>query len=248
MQIARGGHSEIEVFRRPRIAFIPTGDELLPIDRKVPSGKNLESNSLMARMKLNEWGAEAVVLGIVPDDPALISAAITEVLGSCDIVVINGGSSKGTKDFTSLVLEGFGEVLSHAVLLGPGAHTIFCITPEAKPIIGLSGPSEGAECTIDWYILPLIEAYYGRRPHEVPCVEAKLLTPLENSGHSVDMALRVVLSRSPEGIVYARSLFADGESDRFGGDGFVFLSPGTRLAQGESVSIELRYPYRFMFE
>ncbi len=248
MQIARGGHSEIEVFRRPRVAFIPTGDELLPIGRKVPSGKNLESNSLMARMKLNEWGAEAVVLGIVPDDPALISAAITEVLGSCDIVVINGGSSKGTKDFTSLVLEGFGEVLSHAVLLGPGAHTVFCITPEAKPIIGLSGPSEGAECTIDWYILPLIEAYYGRRPHEVPCVEAKLLTPLENSGHSVDMALRVVLSRSPEGIVYARSLFADGESDRFGGDGFAFLSPGTRLAQGESVSIELRYPYRFMFE
>ncbi len=62
MQIARGGHSEIEVFRRPRVAFIPTGDELLPIGRKVPSGKNLESNSLMARMKLNEWGAEAVLL------------------------------------------------------------------------------------------------------------------------------------------------------------------------------------------
>ena len=82
----------------------------------------------------------------------------------------------------------------------------------------------------------------------MPCVEAKLLTPLENSGHSVDMALRVVLSRSPKGIVYARSLFADGESDRFGGDGFAFLSPGTRLAQGESISIELRYPYRFMFE
>ena len=49
MQIARGGHSEIEVFRRPRVAFIPTGDELLPIDRKVPSGKNLESNSQIGR-------------------------------------------------------------------------------------------------------------------------------------------------------------------------------------------------------
>lgn len=248
--LAGGGWAEVDVYARPRVAFIRSGNELVDAGRELPLGKNVETNSLMAAAKLRAWGAEPLVRPIVADDVGLLVEALCEAVEDCDIVILNGGSSKGTDDCAVPAIERVARVLCHAVLMGPGAHTSLSVTSEGVPVIGLSGPSGGAECTIDWYVKPLVDRYFGLGFNEPPKVRARLLAALDlsqrSSGSKVKMAVRCLLARSSDGFV-AAPMGVLPESLRLqyrGGNAFVFAS-GVGFALGEEAEAELRYPYAF---
>ncbi|WP_283170919.1 molybdopterin-binding protein [Curtanaerobium respiraculi] len=170
--IASGNHATAAVARKPRVAFIPTGNELVPAGapalepasgKFAETGKNFETNSLLVRGKVEQWGGVYVPFDIVPDVRSKIRAAIERAARISDIVVVNAGSSKGSDDWTCEVLEELGEVICHETNHGPGHHSSFAVV-DGTVVVGISGPSGGASPTLDFYLRPLMRAYLGLDP------------------------------------------------------------------------------------
>ena len=123
-RIAGGNVTSVAVRRKPRVAFVPTGNELVPAGSAVvPTGKNIESNSLVVRGKVEAWGGVFLPFDIVPDDPDLIVQAVKKACACADIVVLNAGSSKGSDDWSVEQLEEIGTIICHQVNHGPAHHS-----------------------------------------------------------------------------------------------------------------------------
>ena len=163
--LAAGNVSKVAVVAKPRVAFIPTGNELVapglpysPNKSYAGYGKNIETNSLLVQGKVQTWGGEYIGFDIVPDEPELISTAIKQACALADIVVLNAGSSKGSDDWSVEQMEQLGQVFYHETNHGPGHHSSFALV-DGTPVVGISGPAGGASFTLDFYLLPLMQAY-----------------------------------------------------------------------------------------
>ena len=179
--IVSGNNTEVRVVKRPKVGFIPTGNELVTAsDAGIKIGKNIESNSYMIAQKIREWGGEAIVYDIVPDDKEALKEALLKGAGECDIVVLNAGSSKGNDDWGIEMLEELGTIFYHQTNHGPGHHSSFGILNNT-PVIGISGPPGGAAFTTDYYLYPAMMAYYGREP-QLKKVKARLGADIPEAG------------------------------------------------------------------
>ena len=158
--LALGGIDKVPVIKKPVAAFIPTGSELVPAGTKPHRGQNVDSNSIMAKYMLLEMGAEPLCYPIVKDNPKDIKAALEKSLKEADIIIINGGSSKGEEDFTTRVMKSCGEVLLHGVTAGPGRPMSLAVV-QGKPVINLSGPSVAAYYGLDWCIRAIVSRFLG---------------------------------------------------------------------------------------
>ena len=112
---AAAGLAQVPVRRRPRVAIIPTGSELVPVGAARKPGDIVEFNSLMLSGLLEEWGAAPDVLDSAPDDLAAIRDSSRSALADHDLVIINAGSSAGSEDYTALVVEELGQLLVHGI-------------------------------------------------------------------------------------------------------------------------------------
>lgn len=157
------GMTEVSVVKKPVVAFIPTGGELVKPGGDPSDGKNFETNSALVSTKITEWGGEPRVWDILPDDPAIISEAIVQACAECDIVIINAGSSKGSEDWNVEMMDERARVLYHQTNHGPGHHSSAAVL-DGTPVIGISGPPRGAGFTTDFYVWPVIQKYFG-----LPC-------------------------------------------------------------------------------
>lgn len=169
-RIASGNQTSVLVLPRPRVAFIPTGNELTcPGDAIVGRGRNLETNSVVVRAKVEKWGGVFVPFDVVPDVPERIERAVREACAVADIVVLNAGSSKGSDDWSVEQLERIGRIICHQTNHGPGHHSSFAIV-DNTPIVGISGPSAGAQFTLDFYLYSVMRAFSGldASPRAVP--------------------------------------------------------------------------------
>lgn len=164
-RIASGNHSCVAVVKKPRVAFIPTGNELVVAGSPfVQEGKNLESNSYVVQAKVEQWGGVFVPFDIVRDIPKDITEAIYKASEVADIVVLNAGSSKGSDDWSVEQLETIGQIICHETNHGPGHHSSYAIV-EHTPIVGISGPAGGASFTLNFYLQPLIRRFLGLNPY-----------------------------------------------------------------------------------
>ena len=179
--LAMVGYTQVEVVRKPKVVFIPTGDELIEMGTELPRGKAYETNGIMLEMKLKVWGAEPVIYPCLPDDWGQIKEALLKAAAEADIVTINAGSSKGAKDFTMEILEEIGTVCCHETNHGPGRHTSVSQL-NGTPVLGLSGPPSGCEITADWYLKPIVDYYLYGKAHEFEKVTATLAEGLPKAG------------------------------------------------------------------
>ncbi len=133
------GICEVEVYKRPQVAVISTGDELIDPRKKPAHGEIRDINSYTLKAMLEEIGAEVYVAGIVKDQPAELVAMLKE-LQEYDLILISGGSSVGLKDMTIDVLNSLANpgVLVHGVAIKPGKPTIFAML-DNQPVFGLPG-------------------------------------------------------------------------------------------------------------
>lgn len=158
--LTAGGLTEIAVLEKPRVAIIPTGNELVPAGSKPPRGKNVEFNGALIEAQVKTMGAEARLYPITLDNPGDIRSVLNHALDWADIVILNGGSSKGTDDRAMEVLAGIGEILVYEGDYGPGKHTTVTMVG-SKPVVGTVGPTIGAEYAVEWFVLPLINKYFS---------------------------------------------------------------------------------------
>ncbi len=198
--LAAAGHSLVSVRKRPRVAIIPTGTELISIEdgklrvedgdlsssvRHFPSsprpGQIIEFNSLILAGMVEEWGGLATRLPPVPDRRELLRAAVERALANHDVVVVNAGSSAGSEDYTAAVLGDLGEVAVHGVAIRPG-HPVILGTALGKPALGLPGYPVSAVITAELFLRPLLARMQRRaappRPNIPAVFSRKLLSPM----------------------------------------------------------------------
>lgn len=210
--IAAAGHHEINVARKPNVAIIPTGTELVPIGSQLKAGDILEYNSLVLAAQVMDMGGKATRYPIVKDDFDLICKQVLEAAQTHDLVLLNAGSSAGAEDFSARVVEKLGTLLVHGVAVRPGHPVILGLIncqssivnrkspnpePETwnmKPIVGIPGYPVSAALTVDIFVEPIIAKWLGRRQKELP-VETATLTRKLVSPAGDDDFVRVVVGK-----------------------------------------------------
>jgi molybdopterin molybdotransferase/putative molybdopterin biosynthesis protein len=241
--LAMGGMWEIPVVKKPRVAFIPTGSELVPAGSPLRRGENFDSNSLLAQAMLEEMGAEPLLHPIVRDDPQALRDALQKVLPESDIVLINAGTSKGGEDYSYRLLEENGELLFHGVAAVPGRPMSIGVLGE-KLLVNLSGPSFAAFYSLDWLVKALVARFLGVSVPVRETVRATLTQDLGTPPFFSQMA-PFHLELAADGTYLAtpislRGPRSQGSAAALMADGVYITTPGQApLKAGTEVEIEL---------
>ena len=198
---AAAGLDALAVRRRPRVAVIPTGSELVPVGSALKPGDIVEFNSLVLAGMIEEWGGEPTCLTSVPDDYNMLKSVIRQAAADYDIVVVNAGSSAGSEDYTAQLVEELGELLVHGVAVRPGHPVVLGVVGSDKtPLLGIPGYPVSAALTCELFVKPLIERRLGMPSAARPVVNAsitrKTLSPMGE-----DEFVRVRLGRVGDRLV-----------------------------------------------
>ncbi len=227
------GIDDLWVYKRPKVAIIPTGGELVAIGaRALCAGEAYEINGLMARLYAEKWGALAEKTGIVPDDEGLIREAILSNTNA-DMIIIIGGTSVGEKDYAPKVLEEMGELFVHGVRLQPGKPTAFGVVA-GKPVVCLPGYPVAALSDLYLFVRPALQKI-GHRSDQQPKVSTRLARKIPSRPNYLSM-VRVTLKGGE-----AKPIMISGAgilSSVARADGFV-LVPEERegIEEGETVEV-----------
>ena len=163
------GVFSIKVWKKPRVAIIPTGTELIhyrDVEEKDTLKQNeiIEYNSLVLAGLVRECNGIPIVYGIVPDVEENIREALKKAIESeAHVVIINAGSSAGSKDFTASIINEMGEVLVHGVGMMPGKPTILGIVKD-KPVVGNPGYAVSSTLSFEQFVKPLLYSLQGQQP------------------------------------------------------------------------------------
>lgn len=193
------GVFRVETWRRPQVAIIPTGSELIHYRelrdvRDLDKNRILESNSLILAGLVRDCDAVPRVYDIVPDREGDVRAALMRAVDSdAHVVLINAGSSAGSKDYTAAVMEALGEVLVHGVAMMPGKPTILgCI--KGKPVVGNPGYAVSAALSFQQFVRPLLYALQGSSAPETKTIRVQPSRDLP-SKLGIEEFLRVNIGR-----------------------------------------------------
>ncbi len=171
--IAGCGHAVVEVYRRPRVAILPTGTELVQPGADLKPGDIIEYNSLMLGAQAEEAGALVTRLPVIADEYAAICAQVAAALVDHDLVAINAGSSAGSEDYTSKIVAELGELSVHGIAMRPG-HPVILGVAEGKALVGIPGYPVSAALAFDLLVKPLLYRWQGILPPQRPTVQATL--------------------------------------------------------------------------
>lgn len=174
------GHRTVMVRKRPTIAVIPTGTELVEPGSDLKRGDIIDFNSTMLSAMAAEYGAEPSKKKIVKDDAVLLKRTVLDAVAESDLVVINAGSSAGREDFTAPVIAELGRVFVHGVNIKPGKPVILAVV-QGKPVIGIPGYPVSAALTFNLFVKPVLYALQGRVVPPVDTVTAKLSRQVASS-------------------------------------------------------------------
>jgi putative molybdopterin biosynthesis protein len=171
--LAACGLAEVEAVRRPRVAVLSTGDELIEPGKPLRPAGVYDSNGAIIAAAVAEAGGEPVPFGAVPDDELALELAMRSALDSSDIVVLSGGTSKGAGDLSHRIVSRLGKpgILVHGVALKPGKPLCLAVIGD-KPLIVLPGFPTSAIFTFHAFVAPLIRARAGLPPEAAKTVTA----------------------------------------------------------------------------
>ncbi len=175
------GITEIKVFKRPKAAIIPTGDELVEPKRKPKSGQIRDMNTYSLSAQIEKCGGEPIPFKIIKDNPEILKKKTEEALSKTDIVLISGGSSVGAYDLTLKVMNSLtkGKVLTQGVAIKPGKPTIIAKVQD-KVIFGLPGNPASVMIVFRKIVEPTILAMMNAK-ERIRIVNARLARTVTSS-------------------------------------------------------------------
>jgi putative molybdopterin biosynthesis protein len=182
--LAALGMQRVSVVRRPRVAILSTGDELIPPGATMRPGLVFDSNATILADAVRELGSEPVPQGIIPDDWTALDQALRRAL-SADAVLVSGGTSKGAGDLSYRVVGQLGSpgIVAHGVALKPGKPLCLAAVrvdsggnhkPRTVPVVILPGFPTSAIFTFHEFVAPVLCSLAGRPEDAVTTVEARL--------------------------------------------------------------------------
>ncbi|HWG59080.1 MAG TPA: gephyrin-like molybdotransferase Glp [Candidatus Acidoferrales bacterium] len=192
---AQLGHARMRVNRRPRVAILSTGDEVVPVDAQAGPFQIRDSNSVSLAAQVAAAGGEPLLLGNSGDQRDDLHARIAQGLAA-DALILTGGVSVGKYDLVEPVLRELGaEFLFDQVAIRPGKPAVFGICG-GKPVFGLPGNPVSTMVTFEILAAPAIEALAGARPGPLPLFHARLLCGAEEKpGLAHFLPARVTFSK-----------------------------------------------------
>ena len=174
---AQVGRTTLVVAKKPRVAILSTGDELVAAEQAPTKYQIRSSNHVSLAAQVSLVGGEPVMLGIAPDNLEELRKRIQQAL-EADIVVVTGGVSVGKYDLVEQVLREMGaEFYFDSVAIRPGKPAVFGFC-QKKPVFGLPGNPVSTMVTFELFVVPGIELLSGHKPHALALLKAKLAHPL----------------------------------------------------------------------
>jgi putative molybdopterin biosynthesis protein len=173
--LAACGLAKVDVVRRPKVAVLSTGDELVPPGEPLKPAGVYDSNAAIIAAAITEAGGEPVAMGAFADDEAVLEKAVREALAASDMVVLSGGTSKGAGDLSHRIVSRLGKpgILVHGVALKPGKPLCLGVVGD-KPIVVLPGFPTSAIFTFHAYVAPVIRARAGLPPEAAEKITARV--------------------------------------------------------------------------
>lgn len=177
------GLTDIEVFQKPKVAVLSTGNEVVSPGQVTKAGQIRDSNKIALKSMINSHGFEFIDLGIAADTPQDLESKLSAGLELADVVVSSGGVSMGEKDFLKPVLEDLIGATIHfgRVFMKPGKPTTFAtvtVGGKKKLIFSLPGNPVSAMVTFNLFVLPALNKLTGSQSPELTKIKAKLLQPV----------------------------------------------------------------------
>lgn len=240
--IAALGKTEAHVFKKPKVAVLATGNELVEVGQTPREDQVFEVNRLVLSSLCLELGAEPLDLGLVKDDVAEISEKIRLGLKKADMVLTTGGTSVGASDLVPTAVNSIGKpgVIVHGVAMRPAMPTALAII-DNKPIIVLSGNPVAAIFGFEVFARPLIFKMLGAKFEQRPMVNARLTRRTATAlGRRTFVRVRV-FQRGGE--LYAEPVSARGSgviSTMTRANGYIIVPENREgLEEGETVQVHL---------
>ena len=248
--LAALGVADAWAVRRPRVAIVSTGDELIAPGAAMKPGLVYDSNAVILADAVRELGGEPLPLGIVPDDRGRLEAVLRQALdgvGQADVILLSGGTSKGAGDLSYRVVADLGPpgILAHGVALKPGKPLCLAAVRRGEqvvPVVVLPGFPTSAIFTFREFVAPVIRLLAGRPPEETAVVEARLPFRVNSERGRTEYLLVGLVEGDRDSAFTAYPMGkGSGSVTAFSrADGFVII-PRQReyLEAGEAVSVHL---------
>jgi molybdopterin molybdotransferase len=245
--LASMGLAQVPVRRRPRVAIIAGGDELVSPGEPLAPGQIYDANSYAMAAQIEEWGGEPAILPRVPDRPEEVRGALERAVGGADVVLLSGGSSVGIKDLSAEAIDAVGRpgVLVHGVAMRPARPTVLGVV-DGVLVIGIPGNPVSAMIACEVFARPALESLLGVQPARQAgtmgksSTQGRLAARVRSQVGRRDY-VRVRLERTPDGVsVHPVPGGSNAIRSMVDADGLLVV-PAEReaLEQGETVEVRL---------
>jgi putative molybdopterin biosynthesis protein len=239
--LAACGIAQVNVVRRPKVAVMSTGDELVQLGEPLRPAGVYDSNNAIVAAAIVEAGGDPVIVGSFPDDETILEKSLADALKSADMVVLSGGTSKGAGDLSYGVVARAGKpgVIVHGVALKPGKPLCLAVA-DGKPVVVLPGFPTSAIFTFHTFIAPVIRSLAGLGHEAARTVEAKVPVRIASEMGRQEFVL-VALVQGSDGLVAFPTAKGSGSVTAFSqADGFLSIDAlATSLDAGTPAEVTL---------
>ncbi len=243
--LAACGIAQVSVARRPRVAVISTGDELVQPGKELRPAAIYDTNGAIVTAAISENGGEAVFLGAIADDEAKLEAAMREALEFSDMLVLSGGTSKGAGDVSHRIIARLGQpgIIAHGVALKPGKPLCLAVC-DGKPVVILPGFPTSAMFTFHDMIVPVLRRMAGLPPRSDAKVTAKVPVRIASEIGRTEFVM-VSLVEGDGGLIAYPSGKGSGAITSFAqADGFLKIDAlADQMAAGTDAEVTLFTPH-----
>jgi molybdenum cofactor synthesis domain-containing protein len=241
--LAALGLTEIPVFKRPKVAILSTGEEIVEPGKPLSPGKIYDINAHTISAAVKEIGGEPINLGIIPDNKKFLTKAIKKALKLADVVITSGGVSVGPKDITPKIVNNLGKpgVIISGVAVKPGKPLTISIV-NGKIIFSLPGNPTSSLFMFNIFIHPILTKLAGRPEEKIPSIKAitaKKMFPARGRrtftmvNLTFDKSGKIIVNPVPTGLSGAITTLAKA-------DGFIEISEKRQfLEEGEEIDVYL---------
>ncbi|MCK1269331.1 MULTISPECIES: molybdopterin biosynthesis protein [Bradyrhizobium] len=243
--LAACGLAEVSVVRKPRVAVISTGDELVPPGEVLAPAAIYDTNGAIVTAAIDENGGEAVFLGAIPDDEAQLEAAMRRALADADMLVLSGGTSKGAGDLSHRIIGRLGQpgIIAHGIALKPGKPLCLAVC-DGKPVVILPGFPTSAMFTFHDMIVPVLRKMAGLPPRSDAKVNATVPVRIASELGRTEFVM-VSLVEGKDGLIAYPSGKGSGAITSFAqADGFLRIDAlADQMPAGTEAEVTLFTPH-----